>query len=108
MDPEDYRESAALFVELAPGMADELRAFSGAGDLTRLRMLAHRLVGTVGFFDLDASACARRLESAIAAGQVGDLPGLVAALESALAVLARRLAASSADPMAEPHGGPAS
>ncbi|MDH4064663.1 MAG: Hpt domain-containing protein [Acidobacteriota bacterium] len=104
MDPDDYRESAALFVKLAPELTRELRALAGAGNLQQLRMLAHRLVGTVGFFDAEASDCARRLEAGIVAGRVSELPALAGALEGELAVLVRRLTDSGFRPTMEVHG----
>jgi HPt (histidine-containing phosphotransfer) domain-containing protein len=91
MDPEDFRESAELFVALAPGTARELRALARSGDTERLRMLAHRLIGTLGFFDPEAAAPAVRVESAIADGRLHELPELVSALERALIRVAHSL-----------------
>jgi len=105
MDPEDYRESVALFVTLAPDLARELKALTLAGDLAQLHMLAHRLVGTIGFFDAEASECARRLETAMMEGRLDDLPGLANSLEAELVALVHRLSRPDGDWMsANPEG----
>jgi hypothetical protein len=92
MDPDDYRESAELFVTLVPTVSRDLRAFTVARDLAQLRVLAQRLVGTLGLFDRGASACAQRLEQALDDGHVDDLPGLVRGIEAGLAAMVARLA----------------
>lgn len=91
MDADDYRESAELFVTVAPGLARELRALTAAGDLVRVRMLAHRLVGTIGFFDPGASDGARRLEEAAAEGRLSDVAALAGVVDAELGALVRRL-----------------
>lgn len=99
MHPDDYRESAALFVRMAPGLARDLGVLAAAGDVVQLRMLAHRLVGTIGFFDPVSSEPARRLEAALAEGRSEDVPALVAAVERELGRVLERLAESAGAPV---------
>lgn len=105
MDADDYRESADLFVTVAPGLARELRALTVAGDLARVRMLAHRLVGTIGFFDPGASDAARRLEEAASEGRLTDVAALAVVVDAELGTLVKRLMGPEGEPMTAKRNG---
>ncbi len=84
MDPEDLHELACAFLHSGPPMGQQLHDALEDGNLVQLRFLAHRLAGTLGFFDEPSAAVARRLETALVRRTPTDLGAEVAALDREL------------------------
>jgi HPt (histidine-containing phosphotransfer) domain-containing protein len=76
------REVAAVFVEQAPRMLEELRAGIAAGDAATVRRAAHTIKGSAGIFGAAAVArAAATLEAQARAGELDDARRLEQELE---------------------------
>jgi HPt (histidine-containing phosphotransfer) domain-containing protein len=84
MDPDDLHDMARVFLETSPDIGRHLHAAAAAGDAEQLRFLVHRLTGTLGFFDAQASAVAGRLEAVLMDGRPPNLGEIAAALDGEL------------------------
>ncbi len=89
LSADDFAQAAALFVSLAPAVVRDLRQAHQAGDLGHTRLLAHRLVGSLGFFQPESAVFAARVEQMIDRQIIAALePALEALLDELMRVAA--------------------
>lgn len=78
----------AAFREQRPSQREALRDAAARRNPAEVRTVAHKLIGTLSCFSANpAVALARELERRAVAGEFGDLPERVAALEASIEVL---------------------
>jgi two-component system, sensor histidine kinase and response regulator len=89
---ETLREVAAVFIEQAPLMTEELRAASAAGDAATVHRAAHTLKGSAGIFGAAALVrVAAEVEKRARAGEIAGLQPLEMELEAEVDRLRRAL-----------------
>ena len=101
-DAELYDRLVSVFLRDTPADRASLEAALAAGDTARVALVAHSLKGNAGIVGATPAADrARAVELAARAGQTAELPGLIAALGTALEATLAGFAAKGYGP-AEP------